>query len=127
MLTDGGNKVYVGRWNDQRLKKGLINTVRTLYYHHPPRLLINPILDHQPDSAIASNMPAIPHHNLPCTWLAPTALLVSFAAGIGFAAMKRHHHFCSPFLIAQPTVDFFVRVALVVMEDNVSGLVNIHD
>lgn len=71
-------------------------------------------------------MPAIPHHNLPCTWLAPTALLVSFVAGIGFAAMK-HRHFCSPLLIAQPTVDFLVRVALVVMEDNVSGLVKIHD
>lgn len=71
-------------------------------------------------------MPAIPHHSLPCTWLAPTTLLVFFAAGIGFVAMK-HSHFCSPLSIAQPTVSFIVRVALVVMEDNVAGLVNIHD
>lgn len=72
-------------------------------------------------------MPIIPLPSLPCPWLAPTALLISFAAGIGLAAMK-HYHFCSPALfIAQPTIKFFVRVALVVMEDNVVGLVNIHD
>ena len=81
---------------------------------------------HQPISILTSSMPAIPYHALPCTWLAPTALLMSFAAGIGFAAMK-HRHFCSHLLIAQPTVEFLVRVALVVVEDNVSGLVNIHD
>lgn len=71
-------------------------------------------------------MPAIPHHNLPCTWLAPTALLVSFAVGIGFGAMK-HRHLCSPLSIAQPTISFLVRIALVALEDATPGLVNIHD
>ncbi|KAM0708454.1 hypothetical protein Q7P35_005106 [Cladosporium inversicolor] len=66
-------------------------------------------------------MPAIPPHNLPCTWLAPTALLMSFAAGIGFATLKiRHSH--APFSIAQPTISFLVKVALVALEDATPGL-----
>ena len=66
-------------------------------------------------------------NNIPCSWLAPAALLMSFAAGVGFAAIKRQHHFSSTLSIAQPTISFLVKVALVVMGDATPGLVNIHD
>jgi hypothetical protein len=52
---------------------------------------------------------------------------MSFVAGIGFAAIKRQHHFSSTLSIAQPTISFLVKVALVVMGDATPGLVNIHD
>jgi hypothetical protein len=52
---------------------------------------------------------------------------MSFAAGIGFAAIKRHHHFSSTLSIAHPTISFLVKVALVALEDATPGLVNIHD
>jgi hypothetical protein len=81
---------------------------------------------HQSVSNTRIAMPIIPHHSLPCPWLAPTALLMSFAAGIGFAAMK-HRQFSSPQAITQPAVSFLVRVVLVVLEDATPGLVNIHD